>query len=68
MYKMQKINCSGGTLICNWKGKGVKMVVATGEGKGENGTVATAGKPATMQKHIKRMKKDLIHQIQNRFD
>ena len=44
------------------------MVVATGEGKGKNGTVATAGKPATMQKHIKRMKKDLIHQIQNRFD
>ena len=62
MYEMHKRNWVGGTLVDDWRGKGVEMVVMGKVSGEDNGVVATVEKPATMQEPVKRIEKTVVHQ------
>lgn len=58
---MHKRNWIGGALVDDWKGKKVKMVVVRQVSGEDNGAVAIAERPATMQEHVKRIGKRIVH-------
>ena len=60
-HEMHKRNWSREALVDDWEGKKVKMVVLREVSGEDNGAVATAERPATMQELVKRIGKRIVH-------
>lgn len=61
LYGMHKRNWSRETLVGDWKGKEVEMVVMGKVSGEDNGVVASVENPATMQEPVKRTGKRVVH-------
>ena len=61
VYGMHKRNWTRETLVGDWRGKEVEMVVMEKVSGEDNGVVASVEKPATMQEPVKRIGKRVVH-------
>ena len=61
LHGMHKRNWSRETLVSDWRGKEVEMVVLGKVSGEDNGVVASVENPATTQEPVKRVGKRVIH-------
>ena len=61
MYGMHKRNWSRKTLVGDWRGKEMEIVVMGKVSGEDNGVVASVENPATTQEPIKRIGKRVVH-------
>ena len=62
LHGMHKRNWSRETLVSDWRGKEVEMVVMGKVSGKDNGVVASVENPATTQEAVKRIEKRVVHQ------